>query len=417
MHQSNQVTKAARQESYWSLMLTSLRYRDFRLVWMGSFTEHLGEFMEIAAILWLVNELTHSPLMLTIVGSCRFVAMIFIPPVGGVVADRVNRRKLLMYALLGSAALSTVLAILAMTKLIALWHLIIISLLSGIAMSFNHPARSAIIPNLVKREHLLNAISVDLLSVYTSMMAGMLAAGYLINILGVGAIFIIRAIGCLMAIGWLLLAIIPPTPPTARKEVPWQNLIDGFNYMRDNVIMISLVVMFLLPMMVTNTVTNFIPVFASDILRVGAVGYGYLQSAPGLGAIISLLGLTMLTYYKHKATLLVVSGIIMGISLASFSASPWLHLTLPLLVVMGGMNVVFASTVTTLIQNSVPDNVRGRVMSWREIAFGLGHTSSMLFGGIAQYTGVKISVVVLGGICLIVSLSLIIFLSSFRRIE
>lgn len=417
MHQPNQVTKAARPESYWSLMLASLRYRNFRLVWMGSFTEHLGEFMEIAAILWLVNELTHSPLMLTIVGSCRFVAMIFIPIASGVVADRVNRRNLLMYALLGSAIISTALAMLAMTGLIAVWHLIIISLLSSVAMSFNHPARATIVPNLIKREHLLNAISLDFLSVYASMTAGMLAAGYLINILGVGPIFIIRAVGCLIAIGWLLLATIPPTPPTTRKQAPWHNLVDGLNYLRDNVIMISLVVLFLLPMMVLNTTTNFIPIFASDILHVGAVGYGYLQSAPGLGAIISLLGLTLLTYYQHKATLLVVSGIIMGIGLIAFSASPWLYSTLLLLVVVGGMHMIFGTTVTTLIQNSVPDNMRGRVMSWREIAFGLGHTSSMLFGGIAQYTGVKTSVVVLGGICFIVSALLIIYLSSFRRIE
>ena len=121
-----------RQKPYWSLMLTSLHYRNFRLVWLGSFTEHFGEFMEIAAILWLVNELTHSPLMLTVVGSSRFMSMIFFPIVGGIMADRVNRRSLLIASLLGSFILSVLLAILAITGIIVVWHLIVIGVLGGV---------------------------------------------------------------------------------------------------------------------------------------------------------------------------------------------------------------------------------------------------------------------------------------------
>ena len=122
MPQSNQVTDSARRESYWSLALTSLRYRNFRLLWLGSVTEHVGEFMQAAAILWIVNEMTHSALMLTIVGSSRFIPMLFMPVVGGVVADRVNRRSLLMFSLLGAALLSIVLTLLVAAGVVALWH-------------------------------------------------------------------------------------------------------------------------------------------------------------------------------------------------------------------------------------------------------------------------------------------------------
>ena len=398
-------------------MLASLRYRDFRLVWVGSLTEHFGEFMEIAAILWLVNELTHSPLMLTIVGSSRFMAMILFPIAGGVVADRVNRRSLLIAALLGSALLSVCLAILAVTGIIAVWHLIIIGVLVGVAMSFNHPARSAIVPNLVRRELLLNAVSLDLMSVHASRIIAMAITGYLIVILGVWPIFIIRALGSLLAIFWLLLARIPPTPPTTSVQAPWQNLTEGFRYLRANTIILGLVVLFLIPWLAMNTYSNFLPVFASDILRVGAVGYGYLQAAPGLGAIISLIGLTLLTYYKRKSRLLVGAGIIMGIGLISFSASSWLFLSLALLVVIGLMQTGLSTVITTMIQGAVPDEVRGRVMGWREVAFGLGPTGSILFGAIAQYTGVPISLGLLGGICLIVFLLLIVFLPRFSSIE
>ncbi len=417
MPQSSQIPEGSRRESYRSLMLASLRYRNFRLVWLGSVTEHFGEFMEIAAILWLVNELTHSPLMLTIVGSSRFMAMIFFPIAGGVVADRVNRRSLLIASLLGAALLSVCLAILALTKLITVWHLIVIGLLSGIVTSFNHPARQSIVPNLVKREHLLNAISLDMISVHAARMVGMSLAGYLIVILGVWPLFAVRALGCLVAIFWLLLAQVPPTPPATRGQAPWQNLTEGFRYLQGNIVIVSLVVLYLIPRLINGTYTSFMPVFADDILHIGAVGYGYLQAAPGLGAIISLLGLTFLTYYKRKTILLITAGVLMGIGLISFSASPWVLLSLPLLVVIGAMQTAFNTVNSTIIQGAIPDEVRGRVMSWREVMFGLGPVGSMLFGAIAQYTGVPISLGLLGGICLVISLSLVTLLPRFRNIE
>lgn len=396
------------KESYWSVMLTSLHYRNFRFVWQGSLTEHFGEFMEIATILWLVNEMTRSPLMLAIVGSCRFMPMVIFPVVGGIVADRVDRRSLLMTALLGSSLLSVCLAGLAITGVIAVWHLIVISLLGGVAMSFNHPARQAIVPNLVKREHLLNAITLDTLSVQGARLIGMLTAGYLLATVGVWPIFVIRALGCLLAIVWLSFARVPPTPPTARELAPWRNLAEGFHYMRGNAIILGQMALYLIPWLSMNTYTNFLPVFANDILGVGAPGYGYLQAAPGLGAIASLAGLALLTYYKSKYMLLVGFGIMFGIGMIGFAASPWLILSLFLLVIIGGAQNAFVAVNTTLIQDFIPDKMRGRILGWREVAFGLGPAGSILFGAIARNTGVPFSLGLLGGICVIISLLLIL---------
>ncbi len=395
----------------------SLHYRSFRLVWLGSVTEHTGEFMEVGAIFWLVNELTHSPLMLTIVGSCRYAVMILFPIIGGVAADRMDRRRLLIISLLGSAFLSVCLAVLVFTDLVAISHLIIISLLGGVAMSFNHPARQSIVPNLVKKEHLLNAISLDTISVQASRLVGMSLVGYVITMMGTWPIFIMRALGCLLAIFWLSLAMIPPTPGTTNVQTPWQNLAEGFHYLRGNTLLIGLILLFLIPMLSSNTYGSFLPVVAEDILHIGAVGYGYLQAMPGLGAIFALIGLTLLTHYKWKVKLFLVAGVVMGISLFGFSTSSWVFLSLPLLVVIGGMNTALMALNMTLIQGNVSDELRGRVISWREIAFGLGPTGSILFGAIARYTGVPFSLGLLGGFCLVVFLVLIIFLPRFRDLE
>ena len=414
MSQSNQTPESVKRESYWVRIFASLGYRDFRLVWLGSVTEHIGQFMQVAAILWLVNKMTHSALMLTIVGSSRFVPLIFLPLVSGVVADRVNRRSLLIASLLGASLLSIILTLLVMTDAITLWHLIVINILGGVLTSFNHPARSAIVPNLVKKEHLLNAISLDSISVQGSRMVGMLIVGYLIvtsmaTFGNVGPIFALRALGALLAIFWLVQARIPPTPPIARTQTPWHNLTEGFRYLRSNTVILVLLTLFLIPMLTQRVYTDFMPIFAEDILHVGAVGYGYLQAAPGLGALIALVVLTVLTYYRGKVKLLLGASAFLGISLISFSASRLVFLSLPLLVAVGGMATFFTITNTTLVQSSIPDEMRGRVMSWREVARGIGPTGGILFGAIAQYIGVPFSLGLQGGICLIASL-LILYL-------
>ncbi|MFC2008229.1 MFS transporter [Chloroflexota bacterium] len=417
MHQSNQSNEGAKREGYWALMLTSLRYRNFRLVWLGSFTEHIGENMQMIAILWLTNELTHSPLWLGIVGTARFWPMLFMPFIGGVVADRVDRRYLLIATLLGASLLSMCLTILTITGLIAVGHLIAISLLGGIVTSFNHPARHAIVPNLIRKEHLMNAIALDSMSVHASRIIAAPIGGYLIALAGVWPVFALRAIGCLLAIVWLLMARVPPTPPTAKKEKPWRSFTAGLGYMRANLIILALVLLYLVPRGSAQAVTNFMPVFAENILSVGAIGYGYLQAAPGLGAILSLLGLTLLTYYKRKTLLFAASGIILGIGLIGFSASPWVFLSLALLVIVGGVQTAFNTLNSTVIQGAIPDEVRGRVLSWREIMFGLGPTLTLLVGALAENVGMQLSLGLVGGVCLLVSLILVFYLPRFRSIE
>jgi len=406
----------AKSESLFYRTFVSLGYRDFRLVWLGSVTEHLGEWMEIVALLWLVHDLTGSPLMLTIVGSCRYVPMIIFPILGGMIADMMDRRRLLILALLGAALLSIILAILVKTGAIAVWHLIILALLSGVTTSLNHPARQSIVPNLVPKEHLLNAVSLDSASVQASRFVAAPIAGYLIATYGVVPVFGFRAIGTLLAICWLGFVKIRLLPPATGKA-PWRNVIEGFKYVRGNMLLLSMVPLYLLPMLTQNTYSNFLPIFAHDVLRIGPAGHGFLQSAPGLGALASLIALASLASHRVNGSLLFIGSGILGIGFILFSVSHWTSLSLFLLIIIGGMVTSFMTINTALIQSHVSDVMRGRVMSLREIALGLGPAGSLIFGAIAERTSVSFALELLGCICLAVSLSLFFLLPKVRTIK
>ncbi len=409
---------AGRQTGFFRRTFVSLvQYRNYRLVWLGSCSEHMGEWMELAALLWLVHELSHSPFLLIVVGAFRHLPLTVFSFIGGVVADRVNRKNVLVAALVASSCLSLTLAVLVHTDVVAIWHILVIALLGGVVTSFNHPARQTIVPNVVGREHLLNAITLDSGAVMASRVIGMPLAGYIIAQAGVTPILGLRAVGALLAIIWLLPVRLPPTPLAARRTAPFRNLVEGLSYVRGHSIILTLVILYLLSYFVTNSHTSLFPVFAVDVLRVGAFGYGFLHAAPGFGSLVVTVWLATLTGFRHKGRLLFFSAMTMGFALIGFSLSSWFLPSLLLLALVGGMNTAFTTTNNTLIQSMVSDDVRGRVMSLREVAFGLGPSIGLLVGVMAEYTGAPLAVGVVGLLCFVVMLGLALRLPQIRRLE
>ncbi len=404
----------AEADSLLSRTFVSLGYRDYRLVWLGSVTEHIGEWMELAALLWLVNDLTHSPLMLTIVGSCRFILMVFFPILGGMAADKMDRRRLLTLALLSAAVLSIILAVLVKTGTVAVWHIIILSLMSGVATSFNHPARQSIVPNLVEKSHLLNAISLDSASVQASRFIATPIAGFLIASHGVVPVFGARALGALLAICWLAFVKAGLRPPQGIVKTGFHNVVDGFRYVRGSALLLALIPLYLIPWITQNTSNNFLPIFARDILKIGASGYGFLQASPGLGALAALIALAAVPYYRVNASLLFVTSGVLGLSLLLFSVSGWPFLSMLLLLIYGGMTTTFMTINTALIQNHISDAMRGRVMSLREVANGVGPAGSLVFGALAERTSAPFSLALLGIACIAVSIFMAFQLSRLQ---
>ena len=373
---------------FWDKTFLAIKlYRNYRLLWLGSLTEHLGEWMESAATLWLVHQLGGTAVDLAMVGFLRLFPLVFHSTIGGEVADRINRRNLVVYALIFAASLSVILLVLVHTHKVQIWHVFALSLFNSLATAFNHPGRQTLVPNLVERKHLMNAVTLDNATTTASRAIGVPIAGYLIYKFGVTPVFGVRAIGALLAIGWLMMIKVPMTPKVEKRQSFWKNIAEGWNYMRGNPLIMSQVVMYFFAYFAMQASNAFMPIFAQDVLGAGPRGYGFLQAAAGFGAIAGLIALATLGDFKRKGLYLFISGIAMTLSTALFAISPIFILSLLLLVFSGAMNNTYMAVNATIIQTAVDDKVRGRVMAWREIAFGMAPLSGLITGKLAHYMG------------------------------
>ena len=248
-------------------------------------------------------------------------------------------------------------------------------------------------------------------------LVGMSAAGILIEFFGVTPVFALRALGLLVAILWLLPVRSPPIPPEVRHRPPLSNLTEGLGYLGNHRIILILVALYLLPMFAMRSYMGLLPIFARDIFQMGGLGYGLLMTAPGVGSLLSLLTLATFHTLRHRGLWLFAMGIVTGLALAAFGPSPWILLSLLLLVVIGAANNAFMTLNAALVQGSIPDHVRGRVMSLREIAFGLGPAGSLLIGALAQATDAPFAVAILGVIVFAIPLLLALALPRVRQLD
>ncbi len=381
-------------------MFSSLKVKNFRIYWCGMFISLIGTWIQTVAQSWLVFELTNSVFLLGVVGFLSSIPIFLLSLFGGVVADRINKKNILLATQVTFMVLAFTLAVLTQMKLITPSQIMIIAVLNGIVMAFDAPSRQAVVIELVGREHLFNAIALNSISFNSSRIIGPALAGILIASIGMSGCFYINGISFLAVIIALLLIKTVDGPKKDTKSALIKDLADGLRFIKNSRSILILISMVGATSLFGISYVPLMPVFANDILKVGAKGLGMLMSAAGIGALIAALVLARLGDFKYKGKLLILSSIIFSISLTLFSLSSVYLLSLIALVLIGWGSIMSMAIINTLLQINVSDEFRGRVMSVFLFTFaGIMPFGNLMAGSLAHIWGVSRTVSVCGIIC------------------
>jgi MFS family permease len=381
-------------------MFASLKIKTFRIYWLGMLVSLIGTWIQSVAQSWLVFQLTNSVFLLGLVGFLSSIPVFFLSLFGGVAADRVNKRTILLFTQSAFMVLAFILGALTQFKLITPGQIMLIAVLNGIVMAFDAPSRQAIVVELVGREHLLNAIALNSAAFNSSRFIGPALAGILIAIIGMSGCFYVNGISFLAVIAALLLIKINNAPKRQSKSVFVKDLMEGVRFIKAHQIILILITMVGVTSLFGVSYVILMPIFANDILKVGAKGLGALMSAAGLGALVGALLLARLGDFKHKGRLLTLCCLTFSISLILFGWSKSYLFSLFILVLIGWASVFATSLVNTLLQGLAPDEFRGRVMSAFMFTFaGIMPFGNLIAGSLSAVWGVSLTVMLSGIIC------------------
>ncbi len=382
------------------LAFASLRHRNFRLFWTGQMVSLIGTWMQSVAQGWLVLTLTDSAFLLGLVGAIGSLPVLFLALPGGVAADRFDKRRLLIFTQSTAMALALILAALTHYGLVRIWQVVLLAALSGSVFAFDAPSRQAFTIELVGKEDLLNAIALNSAVFNAARILGPALAGVLIGFIGMAGCFFLNGLSFLAVIFGLWLISGKRTAPKTSGSA-WREMREGLSYSWSHPVIRPLVTIVAVFSIFGMPYAMLMPVFARDILAVGPRGLGFLMTANGVGALAGSLGLAAFNRPKGRGRLVLSAGLVFSLAVAAFSLSRSFTLSLALLPLVGWSMVSQTATINTLLQTTVPDGLRGRVMSLFTFVFmGMMPFGSLLAGSLAQRFGAPAALKAGAAICL-----------------
>jgi len=358
----------------------------------------LGQWVQFAAQGYLVFHLTGSPFQVGAVGFVRGVSAVLVSPFGGTITDRFSRRSVLMTMTAISAIVATLLAVLIFTDVIHVWMLYPLAGVEGFGDAVNQPARQVMIYDVVGPEDLPNAVAVNSLGGNTMRIVGPSLAGGLIGAFGIQSAFLLQAAAYTASVYATARIRTKGTPAKRASASVLESMADGISYARRHRDVLLLVVMAGLPSLLVYPYVQYIPVFASDVLHVGSVGFGFLASAVGYGSIIGALLAANLTQIKKRGQILVWTTFIYMAFVTAFALSNVYALSFGFLVVAGIANSVYLMFNQVMVQLIVDDDYRGRVLSLYVMVSGITPFSALLMGALIDVFGAQVTVAAFTGL-------------------
>jgi MFS family permease len=381
----------------------ALRHRDFRLLWLAQLVSVTGSQMQVVAINWHVYLLTKSPLALGLVGLVRVVPIVLCSLVGGVVADAIDRKRLMIVTQSVMLVSAAILAGITASGLDAVWPIYLLTAVASAAVAFDNPARQALLPTLVPEEDFPNAVSLGLVVFNSAMIVGPALAGLMLSNHGPALIYAVNAVSFLAVIVALLFmhASGRPAGDQAISKVSLAALGEGLRFVwRTPIIVQTMTLDFIATFFASATAL--LPIFAAEILKVGARGMGLLAAAPATGSVITGLVMARMGTLRRQGKLVLVSIAIYGAATVVFGLSRWFWLSLVMLAVTGAADTVSTVLRQTIRQLVTPNHLRGRMTSVNMIFFmGGPQLGEMEAGAVAALVGATLSVVTGGVGCLV----------------
>jgi MFS family permease len=399
---------------------SSLRHRDFRLLWIGQIISVTGSQMQLAAINWHIYLLTHSALALGLLGACRAVPIILCSLMGGVVADVVDRRRLMVMTQIVMLLCSAVLALVTYSGLRHAWPIFLLTAIASAAWAFDTPARQSLMPMLVPVKDFPNAVSISMLMFHIGLITGPPLAGFLLATHGPELVYGINAASFLAVIAGLLLMHTsgkPEKSESEKSEISLQALVEGLRFVwRTPIIVQTMTLDFVATFFASAN--QLLPIYAKDILNVGARGYGLLAAAPAAGAIIAGLVMARLGVWKNQGLTVIISIAFYGAAMIAFGVSRVFWVSLLMLAATGAADAVSTILRQTIRQLLTPNNLRGRMTSINMIFFmGGPQLGEVEAGAVAALFGAPISVVTGGAACVLAAVLALIKAKNLRRYE
>jgi MFS family permease len=368
-------------EKHRTAPLAPFRSRDFSLLWFGSFVSQAGSQMHVVAVSWQVYELTKNPLALGAIGVARIVPLVLLALGSGVLADALDRRKLMLFSQIAMMLCSAALAIAGSLGIVTVWWIYIITALSSAAGTLGTPARQAIVPSLVPREQLSSALSLNIISWQAATIMGPTIGGLIIAAWGVSTVYWIDAFSFLAVIAALLLMRVGALVGE-RRPVNFRAALEGFAFVRSNTLIWSTMLLDFLATFL-GSATVLLPLFATDILKVGPEGVGLLYAAPSIGAVAASAILSVRGPLPRQGMVLLLAVTIYGICTAIFGLSTSFWLSVLMLIGVGASDTVSMVVRQTIRQLTTPDEMRGRMTAVGMFFFAGGPQLGEIEAGVA----------------------------------